>query len=40
MGVNGQLHTSAALPEGKSPSTPYTIGWVDPRACLDDLEKE
>jgi hypothetical protein len=36
--VSGQLQAPAALPRGKAPGTPW-IGWVDPRAGLDDLEK-
>jgi hypothetical protein len=35
--VSGQLHFPAALPPGKEPPVP--IGWVGPRAGLDDLEK-
>jgi hypothetical protein len=40
MVVSGQRHVPADLPAGKSPSTPCTVGLFDPRACLDDLEKQ
>jgi hypothetical protein len=36
--VSGQLHAPTALPPGKDPP-PVSIGWVVPRAGLDDLEK-
>jgi hypothetical protein len=32
--VSGQLHAPAALPPGT-----HWIGWVDPTAGLDDVEK-
>jgi hypothetical protein len=34
--VSGQLHVPAALPPGKEPLV--TVGWVGPRAGLDDME--
>jgi hypothetical protein len=40
MEVSGQLHAPAALPPGKeAPSTPWTGGWVGPRAVLDVVVK-
>jgi hypothetical protein len=39
MGVGGQLHAPAALPQGKRPGTHYIGGWVGPRAGLDGCEK-
>jgi hypothetical protein len=40
MGVGGQLHAPAALPQGKRPGTHFTGGWVGPRAGLDGWFKE
>jgi hypothetical protein len=38
--VSGQLHAPAALPPGeRAPATHWIVGWVDPRAGLDDVEK-
>jgi hypothetical protein len=34
MEVSGHLHTPAALPPCKSPSTHWIEGWVGPRAGL------
>ena len=36
MGVDGQRHTPAALPPGKSPDTHCIGGWVGPRAGLEE----
>jgi hypothetical protein len=35
MGVGGQRHAPAALPQGRRPGTHYTEGWVGPRTGLD-----
>jgi hypothetical protein len=35
MGVCGQNHAPAALPEGHKYSSHFTGGWVGPRAGLD-----
>jgi hypothetical protein len=40
MGVGGQRHASAALHPSKNPDTPYTEGWVDPTAGLDECEEK
>jgi hypothetical protein len=37
--MSGQLHAHATLPPGKSPSTHFIGGWVDPRVGVDDMEK-
>jgi hypothetical protein len=37
--VSGQLHSLAAYPQGRSPSTHWMGGWVGPRAGLGDMEK-
>jgi hypothetical protein len=34
MEVNGQVHSPAALPHGKCPSTHWVGGWVGPSAVL------
>jgi len=39
MEVSGQLHGPAALPPGKSHSTPWKGGWVGPRAGMDEVAK-
>jgi hypothetical protein len=40
VGGDGQLHTPAALTPGERASGTHWIGgWIDPRACLDDMEK-
>jgi hypothetical protein len=39
MEVSGQLHTPAALPPGRAPSTNWIGGWVGPRAVLDAVVK-
>jgi hypothetical protein len=40
MEVRSQLDVPAALPlEKEPPRTPWTGGWVSPRAGLDDVEK-
>ena len=39
MGVGGQRHTPAALPQGKRPGTHCTGGWAGPRAGLDGCGK-
>jgi hypothetical protein len=41
MEVNGQLHTLAALPQGKSPSLTHWKGCrVGPRASLEGVNNE
>jgi hypothetical protein len=37
--VGGQHHAPAALPQGKTPGTHCTGGWVGPRAGPDGCEK-
>jgi hypothetical protein len=38
--VSGELHAPAALPLWERALGTYWIGgWVNPRACLDDVEK-
>ena len=38
-GMDGQRHTPAALPPGKTNVTPYLCGWVGPRFGLDGCGK-
>jgi hypothetical protein len=38
--VSGQLHAPVALPRERAPGTHCIGGWVDPRAGLDDMEKQ
>jgi hypothetical protein len=40
MEVSGQLHAPAALSSEMEPGIHFIWGWVDPRACLDVVEKE
>jgi hypothetical protein len=35
-----KLHAAADLPPGKSPGTNWILGWVDPSAYLDVMEKK
>jgi hypothetical protein len=37
MGVGGQCHALAALPQGKRPGTHCIGGWVGPRAGVEYL---
>jgi hypothetical protein len=38
--VIGQLHSPAALPQGKEPpGIQWIRGWVNPRVSLDDVER-
>jgi hypothetical protein len=37
--MSGQLHASAALPQGKAPGTHWIGGCVGLRAGLEDVEK-
>jgi hypothetical protein len=39
MGVGGQRHTPAALPQRKEPGIHCTGGWVGPRVGLDECKK-
>ena len=39
MGVSGQLHAPAALPQGKKPGTHITGDWVGFRAGLGSVRK-
>jgi hypothetical protein len=39
MGMGGQSHFPAALPQEKKASTHFTGGWVGPRASLDGCRK-
>jgi len=39
MEVSGQLYALATLPQGKSPSTHWTGGWVGPTASLNLVAK-
>jgi hypothetical protein len=38
MGVGGQRHVPAALPPGKGYVRYFIVGWVGPRAGLDEYE--
>jgi hypothetical protein len=37
--MNGQLHAPAVFPGEKAPGNHWVVGWVGPRAGLDDVEK-
>jgi hypothetical protein len=37
--MSGQLHAPVALFSEKAPGTYRIEGWVDPSACLDNVEK-
>jgi hypothetical protein len=40
MEVSGQVHASVSLPEGeRAPGTHWIVGWMGPRADLDELAK-
>jgi hypothetical protein len=39
MEVSGQVHTPAALSQGRAPSSHWIGGWVGPRAVLDAVVK-
>jgi hypothetical protein len=39
--MSGQFHDPVALPPGKrAPGSHCVGGWVDPRACLDDVKRK
>jgi hypothetical protein len=41
LGVSGQLLAPSALPPGeRALGTHWIVGWVDPRAGLDGMEKK